>query len=139
MAKYKMFNKFDKESVQQLRDMIALAVADIEKDYKIKIIFGNATFDSEMVTFNKVKCWFEDPSIEAENYKLQEYRFNVKRYGYKFGITSQMIGKTVKLNKTGETAEIIGCTNRMQKFPIIARTENGKVIGLTTTYLEQIK
>ena len=139
MAKYKMFTRFDRASVQQLRDMMTLAVADIEKDYGIKILFGNATFDSEMVTFNKVKCWFEDPSVKAENRRLQEYMFNVKRHGYKFGITLQMIGKTVKLNKTGETAEIIGCADRIKKFPIIARTKNGRLIGLTTTYLEQVK
>ena len=115
-----MEKKFTREMVQQLRDELNEAVADVAKKHGISIHFGNAKFDDLSIKYT-VDLEFEATADFDPAKKLWE------KHCSRYGLEPEDFGKEFKFLGENQVYRIIGCVPTAQKNVIlIQRVPDGK-------------
>jgi len=130
--------KFDKANIAIIRLAIEKALATVELNHCIKFKIGTITYTDEefgcklktFITKSTVTPKASDPKAAL---KL-EYANNVRKHGWKMGITEADLGKVVTMRLIGEV-EFVGCKDRDSRMPLIFEDENGQLIRAAKSYL----
>lgn len=104
-----------------LRKKIEKALESLSKEEGVSIDIGNATFDSNSVTFNKLSI--TDDAVDGSKQTKESIDFiKYAKAGLIEGMTEDMLGKTFE--SQGKTFKIEGYKPRASKKPILASDES---------------
>lgn len=116
--------------VDQFRLEFEDLVKDFEEKHGIKISLGNIRYSLRQLKSNMTVTIVKD----GEDPEAVEGKLNLKRYGYKFGLSEDDFNK--RINYLGRVFKLKGIKPRSHKYPIIAEDVNdGKSYKLPTTCL----
>lgn len=83
---------FDATACRNLRSLLAQATEELENKYGIKFDFGAMSYTPKTVSM-KVNIFLSDPSTANDSPLILRYQNNVRKHGYKFGMTESMLGQ----------------------------------------------
>jgi hypothetical protein len=130
--------KFDKSNLKLIRLSIEEALATVELNHGIKLSLGSITYTDEAFS-GKLKAFIANPKTaprlsDPKAAQKLEYANNVRKHGWKMGISEADLGKIVTMRNRGEV-EFVGCKDRDSKMPLIFEDENGQLIRAAKSYL----
>lgn len=130
----KQIKSFDKSNLRILRKDIDSALATIAKKHGISLAIGNISYtDNEFTT--KLTCLTIGKNAPKDaDPRLLKYANNVRKHGWKMGVSEADLGKVVKLGDRG-MCEFVGCKDRDSNRPLIFQDENGDLIRASKSYL----
>ena len=128
---------FNPANLEAIRKDFAKAVKSLEKEYGIVFNMKRITYENTEFSV-KLQVMVKDPSAGNIDPRELEYRNNVAKHGWKFGISNAMIGKKVVLDKNG-LCTLIGCASRYKKYPLVFKRPDGMFINATTKFLRDLK
>jgi hypothetical protein len=108
-----------KEIVKAMRDDINAALAAVSKKYNVTLKAGNASYEAHLVKFK-----LEWLANSADGKAVDKQAVALQKYGYMYGITPNMAGKTFKVG--GNVYTLVGLQPTRTKRPIIGSRTDGK-------------
>lgn len=101
--------------IASVQEKIKKAIAQIEKDENVKIVFGSCRYNS---------AFYQTQMKVSTNEKTEKVKDVFTNICKMLGFTQNIIG--MKFDGPSGVYEIIDIKTRNRKYPIIAKTEAGK-------------
>ena len=114
-----IIKKLDKPTVTYIRKRLKAALKPLAKELGVVIDLGNCTFRASNCRF-QLKIALLDPKGEAITEESDSFRRNAKLYGFE----PADLGKEFIFQ--GQHYTICGLKTKSRKYPVIARSCNGK-------------
>jgi hypothetical protein len=111
--------KLDKPTVKYLRERFKTAIKPLAKELGLAIDLGNCTFTANNCRF-QLKVALLDTSGKAITEDADCFRSNAKLFGFE----PDDLGR--KFSFQGQPYTICGLKPKSRKYPVIARSANGK-------------
>ena len=111
--------KLDRPTVKYIRKRLEAAVKPLAEELGVAIDLGNCTFKTSNCKF-QLKFAVLDPDGEAITEESESFRSSAKL----FGLEPDDLGKEFTYRRQSYT--ICGLKPKSRKYPVIARSDNGK-------------
>ena len=111
--------KLDKPTVTYIRKRLKAAVKPLAKELGIVIDLGHCTFQTSNCRF-QLKVAVLDSSGKAITEEVDSFRSNAKLFGFE----PSDLGREFIFR--GQSYTICGFKSKSRKYPVIARSDNGK-------------
>ena len=111
--------KLDKPTVKYIRERLKAAVKSLAEELGVVIDIGNCTFKMSNCRF-QLKVAVLDTDGKAVTEESESFRSNAKLFGFEPGD----LGKEFIFQ--GQSYTICGFKPKSRKYPLIARSDNGK-------------
>ena len=116
--------EFDRTNLRAISADIEAALAPVAAKFGITFTYKGVRFTSDNATFK-----IEGATIGSGGVANTRERDNFKLYASMYGLKDTDLDK--QITYAGKRFTIIGLNTRRQKYPIVARREDGKTLLLT--------
>jgi hypothetical protein len=114
-----IITRFDKSAVKYIRKRLKAAVKPLAEELGVAIVIGNCTFNTSNCRFQlKIAVLGSDGKAVTE--ESESFVSNAKLFGFE----PDDLGK--KFIFQGQSYTICGFKPKSRKYPLIARSDNGK-------------
>jgi len=114
-----IITKLDKSAVKYIRKRLTAAVKPLAAELGVAIVIGNCTFKMSNCRF-QLKIAIFDSDGKAVTEESESFRSNAKLFGFE----PADLGKEFIFQ--GQSYTICGFKPKSRKYPLIARSNNGK-------------
>ena len=111
--------QLDKPTVQYIRKRLEAALEPLAKELGVAVDLGSCTFQASNCRF-QLKVAVLDPNGKAMTEKADSFRRSAKLYGFE----SSDLGREFVCQ--GQIYTICGLRPKSRKYPVVARSSNGK-------------
>jgi len=112
-------NELDRPTVKYIRKRLEAAVESLAEELGVVIDLANCTFKTNNCRF-QLKVAVLDPDGKAITEEIDSFRSNAKLFGFE----PDDLGKEFIYRRQSYT--ICGLKPKSRKYPVIARSDNGK-------------